>query len=287
MTIIDRFNSQEDFLKFRDHLGTVMAEKMSLPLKPRKLDELVAMVVGAKDFNTALGMIASAPKAAAEERMILPAILSTTDGSRSVKFDAAIYFHNISDNRSLSLMQTLKEILEGETAIGSDPFMDIAEYFTEINYPVCDLFCHVRNINKSGDRWQPIGLECHIETKDIVAYLMEYGETVLATWVDAYEAGFSIGDCAQEATSAIHHGNTDCEVEKFLRSMGSDFQISFVPKMHTQSYYKWTYQGRSSDETSSELFTRMDAIVNFLDNSIENPKTDFIEETAFRWPHEI
>lgn len=287
MTIIDRFNSQDEFLKFRDHLGAVMAEKMSLPLKPRKLDELVAMVVGAKDFNTALGMIASASKPVAEDRIKLRAVLTTTDGALSAVFDAAAYFNFIWTDPSQNFVQTLKAILEGETSTGDDPFLEIAQFFYDINAEISEVFDYVRDANQSGKRWQQVGIECEISLSDIVAWLSANGLGVLATWVDAYKAGFNIADCVYEAPSSIHHGNTVGEVKTFLSTMGGDFQIAFVPKMHTQSYYKWTYQGRSSDETSSELFTRMDAIVNFLDNSIENPKADLIEETAFRWPHEI
>lgn len=57
MNLIDRLNSQEELFAFRDHLANVLSEKLSIPLKARKLDEFVSAVVGAVNFNTALGIV--------------------------------------------------------------------------------------------------------------------------------------------------------------------------------------------------------------------------------------
>jgi hypothetical protein len=117
MNLVDRFNSREEFLAFRDHLNAVLTEKLSLPLKSRKLDELVAAVVGAKNFNTALGALEkTAPKSIMSviaenmrghttalsettkgfhEHPLVEAHLVTRDNSINIAFSATPYFDNL------------------------------------------------------------------------------------------------------------------------------------------------------------------------------------------------
>ena len=58
MNIINKLTDPAELISFRDHVGKVMLQKMSLPLKPSKLNELTASLLGAKDWNTAQGMLA-------------------------------------------------------------------------------------------------------------------------------------------------------------------------------------------------------------------------------------
>jgi len=57
MSTIDLFESKEQLLSFRDTVGTVLSEVLSTRLKGRRLDELSARLLGAADFNTALGLV--------------------------------------------------------------------------------------------------------------------------------------------------------------------------------------------------------------------------------------
>ncbi|WP_410951200.1 hypothetical protein [Pseudomonas sp. S1(2024)] len=57
MSTIDLFESKEQLLSFRDRVGTVLSEVLSTRIKGRRLDELAARLLGAADFNTALGLV--------------------------------------------------------------------------------------------------------------------------------------------------------------------------------------------------------------------------------------
>jgi hypothetical protein len=61
MNLINVLNTPNDLLALRDHLGKVLSEELSLPLKSRKLNELTAKLVGAADFNTAQAVVANKP----------------------------------------------------------------------------------------------------------------------------------------------------------------------------------------------------------------------------------
>lgn len=56
MKLIDRINSEEELKSVRDQLGRVIKERLGSGLGKRKLDEFTADFLGAKDFNTALGI---------------------------------------------------------------------------------------------------------------------------------------------------------------------------------------------------------------------------------------
>ena len=55
MNIIDIINTKKDALSLRDHIAKCLASDLSLNLKQRKLDELAAHIMGAKNWNTVLG----------------------------------------------------------------------------------------------------------------------------------------------------------------------------------------------------------------------------------------
>lgn len=56
MHIITQMTSVDQLKAYRDHVGRVLDRKCGSP-KGRKLDELAAELAGAKDWNTAVGMI--------------------------------------------------------------------------------------------------------------------------------------------------------------------------------------------------------------------------------------
>lgn len=62
MNMIDRIQSTEEATSLRDHIAKVLMNDLSLNLKQRKLDELVSHLIGAKDWNTALGTITNRSK---------------------------------------------------------------------------------------------------------------------------------------------------------------------------------------------------------------------------------
>lgn len=56
MKLIDRIHSEAELKSVRAQVGRVIYKRLGSALGQRKLDELVADLVGAKDFNTALGL---------------------------------------------------------------------------------------------------------------------------------------------------------------------------------------------------------------------------------------
>lgn len=57
MQLINRIENTDELKSFRDQVGRVIEKKMGSPLKGRKLDEIAAEFLGAKDFNTAMGLV--------------------------------------------------------------------------------------------------------------------------------------------------------------------------------------------------------------------------------------
>lgn len=55
MNLLDRIYSTQEALSFRDHVAKVLKDDLTLNFKQRKLDELVAHILGAKDWNTVMG----------------------------------------------------------------------------------------------------------------------------------------------------------------------------------------------------------------------------------------
>lgn len=57
MKLIDRIESKAELKSVRDQIGRVIEARLGSPLKGRKLDEFTADLLGAKDFNTAMGLM--------------------------------------------------------------------------------------------------------------------------------------------------------------------------------------------------------------------------------------
>lgn len=56
MKMVDRIHSEEELKSVRNQLGRVIKQRLGSKLSNRKLDEFTADFLGAKDFNTALGL---------------------------------------------------------------------------------------------------------------------------------------------------------------------------------------------------------------------------------------
>lgn len=52
MNLIDRINSVEEAISFRDHFAKTLQADLSINLKQRKLDEIVAHMLGSNNWNT-------------------------------------------------------------------------------------------------------------------------------------------------------------------------------------------------------------------------------------------
>jgi hypothetical protein len=57
MNLIDRINSVEEAISFRDHFAKTLQADLSINLKQRKLDEIVAHMLGSNNWNTVLGQL--------------------------------------------------------------------------------------------------------------------------------------------------------------------------------------------------------------------------------------
>lgn len=282
MNIINRFASREELLQFRDHLGKVLADSMSLPLKPRKLDELTARVLGAADFNTALGLV---PEAASGHYLVaqesldpaefgLEACATTDDGRCSIKFDAAAYFAYCLANHSLVIL--LKGLMErrawtGYCCEGSEITDCIAEFFMDGS--TAAVFNYLESVNKPDDdegRGRDVGYECFIEPGEIVKWLNAQRQFILASWVEAYFYGESIREYeASNPQDAYHLEHSPDESERFHQAVEPDFEIFF--DFNRSNNFKWRHGERIGPNgfTSEKL-----AIVHYLDNLIDHPAMD-------------
>lgn len=57
MSLIEFITTEKKLLSERDRIGTVLEKELSIKLGPAKLNERVAKLLGAKDWNTALGTV--------------------------------------------------------------------------------------------------------------------------------------------------------------------------------------------------------------------------------------
>lgn len=92
MNLINQIQNEEELLSVRDHIRNVMADKMSLPMGLGKANERVAWMLGARDWNTAVGMVKN--RSAATE--------STETQEPSAPSEAEIVRDNVT-NRVLAL----------------------------------------------------------------------------------------------------------------------------------------------------------------------------------------
>jgi hypothetical protein len=91
MTTINLFDTKEQLLSFRDTVGTVLSDELSTKIRGRRLDELSARLLGASDFNTALGLIERKQSAAEPTVEALKAALIFARQSRDYMSEHGVY----------------------------------------------------------------------------------------------------------------------------------------------------------------------------------------------------
>lgn len=85
MNLIDRIDTEADLKSVRDHIASVLADKMSLPMGAAKANERVAWMLGARDWNTALGMV--------NNRVLAPQ--ESTHGVNNTQSQEDVETHNV------------------------------------------------------------------------------------------------------------------------------------------------------------------------------------------------
>lgn len=261
MQIVDRFKSQAEFLQFRDHLGKVMAEKMSIPLKQRKLDELVSQVVGAKDFNTALAMVGN--ERDYSERLDAPdfeirAVVKADEGSRLTHaiFDANEYFGDAWSNGTLTLV--LRDLLRHRFNVSYAGDM-IARHTEMARHAYKD---H-KGVEMVLDYCAENSLGCSLvlDESHLIDWLNNQRLYVLALWVEASLERLSIAEFCEknpEQTSYLQ-STKRAEVPGFGES--SDFKFVRVGKN-----WAWQYSHMIMVHFSKKSFqTKQLAFADFLD----------------------
>lgn len=89
MNLINAINTLQDLLSLRDHVGKILSAELSIPLKPRKLNELTARLIGAADFNTAQAIVAN-KKTEPAFREPINIVLDVTNGDNLIYCDHPI-----------------------------------------------------------------------------------------------------------------------------------------------------------------------------------------------------
>lgn len=272
MTMIKRFESQDEFLHFRDHVKKVMAEKMMLTLKPRKVDELAAILAGAADFNTAMGLCAAKVPTPADPLPVvipqagelyfqIPATLMTGVGGfnngagRTTTFDAVEFFNNCVEMNHLHLMISWLDHPENAPGIGAANF---ARPTNAIIAGVLDE-CHAKNIT----------YKVFIDRGALRDWLMSRGFTVMMSWLDALEMRndpnpvTSFKEYVDEFSHALYHSDDEPDIASFKYMMGPEFVIKHINEGRRGLLFQWSYNGKIGEDVHS---TQMGAIVEFLDS---------------------
>ena len=71
MNIIDKVKTRVELFSLRDHITKTLKQDLGLDLKQRKIDEISAHILGAKNWNTAYGMVVSIDPLPKKPRLIL------------------------------------------------------------------------------------------------------------------------------------------------------------------------------------------------------------------------
>ena len=253
MQIVERFKSQAELLQFRDHLGKVMAEKMSIPLKQRKLDELVSQVVGTKDFNTALAIVGT-PRDYSERRDLpepeIKAVATADDDSRHVIFDASEYFMDAWGNGTLTWV--LRDLLR-DGFMSSYAADEVARHAYKDHHGVELVLDYCAE--------KELGFSVTLDQEHLVDWLNNQRLYVAALWVEAKLKGMSIAEfCDKNPEQASYLQSTKkSEVPGFGES--SDFKFVRVGKN-----WAWQYSHMIMVHFSKKSFpTKQLAFADFLD----------------------
>ncbi|MDU8350785.1 hypothetical protein RYA05_02635 [Pseudomonas syringae pv. actinidiae] len=267
MAVIDRFESKEEFLSFRDHVGKVLKHKnFGISLKQRNLDELAAMLAGAADFNTALGMCKAKTPAAEAVHVPQPpsnhpyheiaAELNTSVGGFCTTFDAIEFFDDALTHNSLV---GILPMMFRRKPQHRDARRSIARFFIDSNEAVKGILdeCFTRGLK----------YDCEVSLEHVHAWLLNKQQFLLASWLDMLTgAGDSevetFAEYVRDFPEACYHSDSEGDVESFMDSIGKDFVIKESKSAPGAPDLVWTYQGIKS---VSKFATKIDAIVDFLD----------------------
>jgi hypothetical protein len=270
MSIIRNFTSKEEFLGFRDHVASVLAEK-SIVFKPRKLDELVAKIVGTPDFNTALGLC-SEGNSAVEPRMLIETKITAHLGgvnqglqAISAKFDSSSFFEQLLKEGSLFPHLFLMQMKPFS-------FCSAVVKFMRERDP------KVERIASEIDSGEGL-LNLSISSDDAALWLSNHGQGILASWV-RYKGGIACSDYiksfrefTERHSKLCYHRGSAADINAFLKGFRGSLHIEEVSPMAqgdsrirfkcSSIRYKRFFESGSHQLNSFE--TKLDAIYHFLD----------------------
>ncbi|MFK4131931.1 hypothetical protein ACI2KR_06505 [Pseudomonas luteola] len=176
MNLIANFSCEKDLTSFRDHVGKVLAQSLILPLKQRKLDEVVAQLVGAKDFNTALAMVNSktdpslATDTETSKHSGIHTFLLTDDHRFQVEFDSEPYFEHLLATNMLEQELAMLEACEFE---GSDAADKVAYYFDcRVGYEEVTQVLSYLDLANVPNSEEDIGFSVRIKEYDVRDWLV-------------------------------------------------------------------------------------------------------------------
>jgi hypothetical protein len=279
MPVIDHFESKEEFLSFRDHVAKVMKHKnFGISLKQRNIDELAAMLAGAPDFNTALGLckpkvpasVGTPPadqdpaKAYFLEQMgslfyEISASLDTKVGGFCTTFDAVEYFESHLAHHSLIGVLSL---IYAKGTQGQIALRAVARHAKDSNEAVRNILdeCYSRNF----------AYTCSVQAEHVHSWLLNKQQYIIASWLDFLSGSSdsaketaSFAEYARDFSELCYHSgdngaNAQGEIEKFLDAAGEDFKLKAQGDM-----FQWSYKATIKSKTKSA--TKLDAIIDFLD----------------------
>jgi hypothetical protein len=258
MTMINRFESTEEFLAFRDHVKTVMADKMKLNLKPRKVDELAAILAGATDFNTAIGLCKQKtnnnPNAfelnGREFDLEIPSIVRNKKTGGQVKFDAVGFFEDRLDAHTLPATIAQFYFKTPNIAVVAAATLDAKN--EDLVY---SKHHGLKDFQNSDGQ---------IDKEALHDWLINRGFTVLASFLDylemrtSDESVRSFKEFVADFEHLLWHSHEyEADIGSFKYVMGTDFDIK-----GSRGAYHWSYRGENGSDGFS---TKMGAIEDFLD----------------------
>jgi hypothetical protein len=128
MSAIRLFDTKEQLLSFRDTVGTVLSDELSTRIKGRRLDELSARLLGAPDFNTALGLVDQNKALVKQPLEALRAALLLVLKSRDYLAEHGFYPQAMVDmmGDDAAIDDFLADIAENVLETGKAPDLDLA-----------------------------------------------------------------------------------------------------------------------------------------------------------------
>lgn len=263
MTFINRFESKEDFLQFRDHVANVLAEK-SIVFKKRKLDELVAQIAGVKDFNTALAICSPAAQPAAKENILILGKLESNGShskgrTRSYKgFETEPFFAKaLKEHMLLPYLYVMIDRPSFFGSIVTDMMKDTVEEIAFIleNNVKYNGFMELKFDDNQVRRW----LEGEFIQQHILSAWILYRRN---TKIE--KTATSLEDFIQRHKPFYMKVDSDENIESFIEAMGPAFKLVEYPQrppMTPIMRYGCSFQ---DSKVTEQFSTKIAAICHFL-----------------------